>query len=175
MKHLALFILLTCLIHSTAIGQSGNSGIDLNIMATAVSAESADVIPLMISVSPGMHSENLRVDVSEETGGDIFIMGTPYDSLGIQVPASVSITNQYGENATLDNLQIVYGKEDKALAMDVLSPAGCTMIQVPATGRIYIRIGAEAISEEILRGVYRGTLGLDCRDNKTFRSNQSGL
>jgi len=167
MKIFTLLIILACLANSTAEGQSGSSRTDLNIMAAAVSSDSADAIPLMISVSPGVNYGKLRFDLSDETRGETFILGTPYDSLGIQVPAGVRITNQYGENATLDKLQIVYGKEDKSSAMDVLSPAGCKIIQIPATGRIYIRIGGEVISEDILRGVYTGTLGLDCRDNKT--------
>lgn len=153
----ASFFLLT--IHQVCPAQS----VPLDIMATAVSQPSMDSVPLKVSVPRGMRSSELIFPVSEEESGVLFITGTPYDSLHIQVPDAITVLNQYDEGGELKNFQLKYGSSKNMSAMEAVSPAGCVSLQVPETGRIHIRLGGRLVSDEKLRGIYTGSIRLNCK------------
>lgn len=142
--------------------QSGSSPVSLDIMTTAVYTENFDSIPFKVSIPGEVNASELMFQLSDDTTGEIFITGIPYDSLGVNVPANITFTNQYGESAELQRLRLLHGSSDDRPSMDVLPPIGCTTVEIPATGRIHLKIGGEITSDNRLRGIYTGSLKLSC-------------
>lgn len=162
MKLLLSTLLFGCLAVQPASAQLSKNSAELDVMAATVNAETLDSVPMRVSVPKNSAKKEIMFPVSGGTSGEIFITGTPYDSLGINLPFSVNLTNQYGEKATLYQLQAGYGTDEEKSMMDVLPPADCAMIQVPATGRVYVSLGGKMVSETRFRGTYTGTAELNC-------------
>lgn len=136
--------------------------VPLDIMTTAVSRSSMDSVPLKVSVPDDIHLSELTFPISNEESGKIFITGTPYDSIQVQVPTDISVSNQHGEKAVLQEFQLMYGSYEDLSAMEVISPAGCVTLQIPETGRIDMMLGGTLFSEYNLKGIYTGTFSFEC-------------
>lgn len=162
MKAFILSILVGLMMVQVAAAQTGSNLVSLDIMATAVHAESIHSVPLKVSIPGEVNSSEVTFQLSDDVSGKIFITGTPYDSLGVNLPPGVLLSNQYGETAELHQLRLLYGATDDQSKMDVSPPSGCAMIQVPTTGRIYLRMGGELTSKRRLRGTFTGRMNLSC-------------
>ena len=162
MKTFGLLFLIGMSLSQMGMAQSTQDPISLDIMTVALSQASIDSVPVKVSLPKTVRSSELMFPVSEERSGTIFILGTPYDSLRVQIPADISVANQFGEQADLQKFQLMYGSSDDESLMEVVPPAGCLTVQIPKTGRIHFRLGGTLISGEELRGTYTGSVRLDC-------------
>ena len=162
MKVLAIIFLIGLFQSPVSLAQSAQKSLTLNIMAAALNQTSIDSVPLNVSLPKEVRSSEVTFPISEEKSGAIFIMGTPYDSVGVQIPADISVANQFGESAELKSFQLSYGKSDEVSSMDVVPPSGCRTVQIPKTGRIHIRLGGTLVSGEELRGTYTRSVRFDC-------------
>lgn len=166
MKESAFIFLIGLFLQQLCAAQPVEHNVSLDIMTTAVNQSSLDSVPLKISVPKSMRLSELTFPVSEEESGDVFITGTPYDSVQVQVPNDIQVRNQYSEHAKLQNFQLVYGASEDISTMEVVSPSGCIAFQIPETGRIHISLGGVMVSDDNLRGNYSGSVRLGCRDKE---------
>lgn len=163
MKTVVVTFFLLFFLQKTGPAQPVQHTVPLEVMKVAMTRSSMDSVPLKLSVPDDTRSPELTFSVLEEESGEIFITGTPYDSIQVQVPAGTPIHNQYGEQAELQDFQLMYGTVHNVSAMDVVSPAGCVTLQLPESGRINIRLGGRLVSDDNLRGIYTGSIHLDCK------------
>lgn len=162
MKVFILTLTLSMITLLTSVAQSDDSSVNLDIMALSANSETIDSVSLKISVPKDLTAKEITFFADKKNGGDLFIAGMPYDSIGIQLPADAALTNQYGERAKLNDIAIMYGPSDEGSSMDVLLPGGCVMIQVPPSGRIHVKVGGEIESGQNLRGIFTGSIRFDC-------------
>ena len=162
MKVFVLTLTMSMITFMISDAQSDVSSVNLDIMALAVNTQSLDSVSLKVSVPKDLTAQEITFLATKKNGGDMIIAGMPYDSIGIQLPADAALTNQYGERAKLKDIEIMYGLSDEDSSMDVLSPGGCVMIQVPPSGRIHVKVGGEIESGQKLRGLFTGTIRFDC-------------
>jgi hypothetical protein len=162
MKSVIIFFTAITLTAAPLSGQNSDQSAKLDIMSLAVDSESLDSVPVKVSVPSSLTASQLSMNASDDSGGNVLLTGTPYDSVGVRVPADVTINNQYGEKAQLEGFQLLYGSSEDGSSLDVLSPIGCVMLQIPQTGRIELKIGGKLASEDELRGTYSGSVPLNC-------------
>ena len=156
------FLFFLLLIAQTIEAPAQHSSVPLDVMTTTVSEQSLDKVPLKISIPGDFHSKYVEFGVMESESGEILFTGTPYDSVRVQIPSNQPVTNQFGDTARLENLKLMYGETKEISAMDVMSPAGCSTLTIPKTGRLYIRLGATLTADEALRGIYTTQVPLSC-------------
>lgn len=162
MKTLVSISLIGLFLQQLCLAQTPHQTISLDIMTAAVSQSSMDSVPVKISVPHHIHLSEITFQISGESHGELFITGTPYDSIQVQLPSDSPINNQYGEQAELKDFQLRYGAGKDKSAMEVVSPAGCVALQIPESGRIDIALGSTLMSADNLRGIYTGSVRLDC-------------
>lgn len=162
MKITALTLAFSMITYLMCAAQYDKSSVNLDIMALTVNTQSLDSVSLKVSVPKDLNVKEITFLATKKNGGDMIIAGMPYDSIGIQLPADAALKNQYGERAKLNDIEIMYGPSDEGSSMDVLSPGGCVMIQVPPSGRIYVKVGGEIESGQKLRGLFTGSIRFDC-------------
>lgn len=162
MKVFVLALTLSMITYMKSDAQSDVSSVNLDIMALAVNTQSLDSVSLKISVPKNLTAKEITFLASKKNGGDMIIAGMPYDSIGIQLPSDVTLMNQYSERAKFKDIVIMYGSSDEDSSMDVLSPGGCVMIQVPPSGRIHVKVGGDMESSQKLRGLFTGSIRFDC-------------
>jgi len=162
MKVFVLTLTLSMITFLISDAQSGKSSVNLDIMALTVNTQTLDSVSLKISVPKDLTAKKITFPATKKNAGDMIIAGMPYDSIGIQLPADVTLMNQYGENAKLNDIVLMYGSSDEDSSMDLLSPGGCVMIQVPPSGRIHVKVGGDIESGQKLRGLFTGSIRFDC-------------
>jgi len=153
--------LLFLVIISPAINAQ-NGGMD--IMATVVNPDSVHSIDVKISVPSGFDGEFLEISLFDGKSGVVVISGRPYSKFDLAIPSESELRNQFGESAHLQNLRLMKGENRDVESMDVLTPATCSELMIPESGRVYLRVGGTVESEDSLRGFYLGKLNFDCAD-----------
>ena len=136
--------------------------VHLDVMTTAVSEQSLDSVPVKVSIPDGLNTLSIKFDLMGQESGKVLFTGTPYDTVRVQVPSRKALTNQFGTRASLRDLSLMHGESNDISAMEVLSPAGCTTLTVPRTGRLHLRLGAILESDQPLKGIYTTRLPLSC-------------
>jgi len=163
MKQWIITAILLISITGISLAQSGQSDSGINIMATVVPSASVESIDIVVNISGQKSSGELDLSPFGEQGGLIVLSGTPYSEFTFNVPLETVLRNQYGDEAILTEYRFIAGENEDPDSMDMISPAECNEITIPESGVLYIRIGGKLESEENeLRGIYTGTLSLEC-------------
>lgn len=169
MKHLIPFFFAILILQNSAAAQVNSEVNGIDVMSVTVSVERIDEISLKINRQQGKSPSSVSsVDYSvydQTESGLIMISARPYSNITIRIPPEAGLVNQYGESSSLTNLRILYGSSDSPDTMNLLSPGGCSELMIPETGTIYLRVGGALKSKEPLRGIYTGSLDLECKEN----------
>lgn len=162
MKKALFLYLLTLLAYQIGYSQGSDKTGSMAVMASVVSNESMDSVPLKISISGDHNEPELTLSLSDKESAGLIFTGTPYASVNLHIPSEQVVANQFGQSARVKDFQLIYGNSEDQTAMDVVSPGSCNELMIPETGRMYIRIGATVISESDLKGVYTGSVDFEC-------------
>lgn len=165
MKYLSVLFQVLFFIPLLLSAQSGSEDVQLEIMASVVPSDDADNINIKINAMGTHGYETFEFSPFQQNSGVIMISGSPYSTLDIQIPRQTFLENQFGEEITLTDYQMITGPDKNADAMDVLSPAGCIELTIPESGHLFIRVGGSLETDNSLRGVYTGTLSIECESD----------
>jgi len=165
MKTLAIFFLVILISPNLFLAQDTQQEPRLEVMTSVASSLVLDNIELMILLPDDFTENSYQFSSGEENSGMLMITGTPYSEFELSIPSESSFENQYGMIAVMEDYQLMSGTEPDPELMEVISPSECSQITMPESGELYIRVGGTVEAEEMLRGVYTGSLSLSCTDD----------
>ncbi|CAN5279402.1 hypothetical protein BH23BAC3_BH23BAC3_06050 [soil metagenome] len=164
MKTLAIFFLVFLISPNLLFAQDTQHEPRLEVMTSVASSLVLDKIELMILL-PDDTENSYQFSSGEENSGMLMITGTPFSDFEMRITSETSFENQHGMTAVMEDYQLMSGSEPDSEVMEVISPSECSQMTMPESGELYIRIGGTVEAEEMLRGVYTGTLSLSCTDD----------
>lgn len=162
MKTLTIFLLVFLIFPNLIFAQDTQQEPRLEVMTSVAASVLLDNIEIMILLPDDFSENSIKFSSGEENSGMLMITGTPYSDFEIRILSETSFENQYGMTAIMEDYQLMSGTEPDSEIMEVISPSECSLMTMPESGQLYISIGGNLESESSLRGVYTGTLSLDC-------------
>ncbi|MFO7846402.1 MAG: hypothetical protein R6V27_07565 [Balneolaceae bacterium] len=145
--------------------QDTENEVAMKVMATVITGTTIDSIPLQMDTKGELDTKELQVELSDEGSAVVLISGRPYSEIELRRPAEFKFKNQFGDSASVNDIQMLVGETDNPEEMDIAGPSLCDAYTVPESGQLIVRIGATIRSEERIRGIYTGEVDLKCRDD----------
>lgn len=164
MKYLTFSVLIFLIIPESLWAQENEQEPRLDVMTSVASSLLLDKIELMIFIPNDFTENSYQFSSGDENSGLIMISGRPYSEFELGIPDQTVFENQFGMPAVMDDYQLMWGAESEPELMEVVSPSECSVLTMPEAGEMYIRIGGIVEAEDMLRGVYTGTISLSCPD-----------